>query len=462
VSHIAQVGRKNVRVRVGIAALYLVLTLGAITTVYPFLLMVSTAMKSHVDFNEYTPQAIVPRYLYNESALFQKYVEDRYANNLDDMNGAHYADYPKPQQITPPTNADDTNTQALAKDWETFQQSLPLTFRKTGFGEHDNAPSQLVLRYREYARQKFNGDIQALNTAWTEENVDFDGVTPPFERTALRDWTPDLTNAKVADWQKFKATLPPHFLIAATVDPLYQRWLKEDLYDGDLAKLNSAWGTSFKAWNEITLPRTADNHTTAAAKDWETFIRTKLPLRYIRLTTATVPNLSATLPDQAETRKAWADAVAKTVPVAAITVESPENLWRENLRKAGTTNVEAIRPPLPVGGGLYSGAWTSDFQYTVVLRPRDSVRDHRQSNVCVCPVALPAAVYISSPAFPPRNDGLSRRGRDDTELSAAQRARNAEHVLGTRVAGNGERIFYIPAQRLFRFAAKRALRGGNH
>jgi multiple sugar transport system permease protein len=372
VSHIARVGRNNWRVRAGIAALYVVLTLGAITTVYPFLLMVSTAMKSHVDFNEYSPRAIVPRYLYSEPDLFKKYVEDRYANNLDEMNGAHYADYPKPQDVTPPANADDPATQKLAKDWEQFQKSLPLIYKKAGFGEHDNAPSRLLLLYREYLRRKFNDDIRALNEAWTEENISFDGVTPPFERTALRDWTPDLTNPKVADWQKFKESLPSHFLITATVDPLYQKWLKEDIYESDLAKLNGAWGTDYKAWSEITLRETVDRRTMASARDWETFVRTKLPLRYLSIAEQEGKVLPPLLSDSNNNNdRRQAGIVATNARLMKLHVMSPENLWRESVRRQGIANVEEIRPPQAIVDWNYVRANSTE------LRPEFAGRNFR-------------------------------------------------------------------------------------
>jgi hypothetical protein len=41
--HIGRIGRRGWRVRAGLALLYGLLTLGAITTLYPFALMLSTA-----------------------------------------------------------------------------------------------------------------------------------------------------------------------------------------------------------------------------------------------------------------------------------------------------------------------------------------------------------------------------------------------------------------------------------
>lgn len=277
-SHIPKVGRNNWKVRLAIAGLYLLLTIGGLSTLYPFLVMVSTATKSQVDFNEDPLTTIIPRYWYDDGALLRKYAEDRYANNLDDINAAYNADYAKPGDVKPPENADTPGTQKLAADWEEFTRTLPTGYKKAGFGEHDNAPSRLILRYRDYTRQKFHDNIKALNEAWTEENISFDTVVPPFERTALRDWQPDLNNPKVRDWEEFKTTLPAEFLIVTTVDPLYRKYLREDIYEDSLEKLNATWGTQYTTWNQITF----SDVTKGSQADWMKFRLEKFPQRFTR------------------------------------------------------------------------------------------------------------------------------------------------------------------------------------
>jgi len=281
VSHIPKVGRSSWKVRLSVAFLYILLFVGGLTTLYPFLIMVSTAMKSQVDFNDNPLTTVIPRYWYQENALFQKYVEDRYANNLDDINAAYNADFAKPADVVPPKNVKDPGIQKLAANWQKFSESLPMTYKKVGFGEHDNAPSRLLLLYRDYLRRKFNNDIAALNKAWTEENTSFDTVVPPFERIAVKDWKPDLTNPKVADWEEFKKTLPVHFLITVTVDPAFRKFLREDRYEDDLAKLNTAWGTNFAQWSDVTFGTFAPTAAPSAFTDWNDFGFQKFPARML-------------------------------------------------------------------------------------------------------------------------------------------------------------------------------------
>lgn len=353
-SHIARVGRRSWRVRLGIAVLYLVLIAGAVTTLYPFLLMVSTATKSQVDF---TDLDLLPDYLTDGTALLAKYAEDRYANNLDDLNAAYNATYAKPADVLPPVGADMPGARALAADWEAFAATLPAAHKKAGFGEHDNAPSALLLRYRAHLRDTFGNSIERLNTAWTEENVNFEGVTPPFERTARREWTPDAS-PKMADWIAFKAQLPPHFLIVLNVDPLYRRFLRDEVYEDDIKNLNRTWKMSYTDWQEITLPRTVPDD--ASAGDWATFIRTKFPLRLLTIDASALPawqrflaergrpdpmrrGFPEPLPASGETLTDWMEFVARAAPLSALSADSAENRWRASLAERYRTVAAANR-----------------------------------------------------------------------------------------------------------------------
>ena len=350
-AHIAQVGSKAPKVRAGIAALYVLLTLGAITTLYPFLLMISVATKSQTDYNDFTPKALIPRYWFDDRLLFTKYIEDKYANNLDEVNAAFVTDLPKPSDAATalPAEGEDPFTSSedriCARSWEPFQKSLPPTYRKVGFGEHDNAPSLLLLRFRAQLRKDFGDDIARLNREWTEENVSFDGVVPPFERTALREWTPDLSNPKIRYWYAFRKTLPENFFITTRVDRLYQTFLRQDAYQDDLKKVEAAWGRKLKSWGSVTLPAMVP--TDGSRTDWKRFIRTKFPLRMLSVDADALPvwraflahrkrpnAASASFPDtiplSGEPRTDWMDFIATAAPVTALHANSPENLWRRH------------------------------------------------------------------------------------------------------------------------------------
>ena len=70
--HIAVVGRRSPKARLLIAAIYIILTLGAVTMVVPFWLMVSNSFTSNVDSHDFK---LVPAYFLSDEALFRKYEE---------------------------------------------------------------------------------------------------------------------------------------------------------------------------------------------------------------------------------------------------------------------------------------------------------------------------------------------------------------------------------------------------
>ena len=59
---ISKVGTRSLKVRLAYGAIFLVLILGAVTMVYPFLLMLSGSVKSEADSVEYTPGGSVLLY----------------------------------------------------------------------------------------------------------------------------------------------------------------------------------------------------------------------------------------------------------------------------------------------------------------------------------------------------------------------------------------------------------------
>ncbi|MCL6520139.1 MAG: beta-galactosidase [Armatimonadetes bacterium] len=363
-SIIPTVGRRSWSMRLLIAGLYIVLTLGAITMVYPFLIMLATSTKSGVDVNNYS---VIPKYWYDDSILFAKFAEIKYAADMDAINGYYRTDFAKMEDIAPPQKTPlTTNQMRMVKDWEDFSRTIPLKYMQANYGVISNAPSRLLNEYRAWLRRRFNNDINALNKLYREENESFETVFTPFERTESREWQPEKT-PKMQEWLEFKASLPSEFRRIICIDPLFWTFLKENKYDGDIAKLNKAYGTNYKSFMEVhfspTLP--ADPRQRA---DWEEFARTMLPFRYMVLNSKALPayrkflqnryggNIEEVnriygtsyssfdqivLPKEAPAEGTplvdWMDFISKVVPVTAIKAVNSENLYRQYLfRKYGS------------------------------------------------------------------------------------------------------------------------------
>ena len=98
---IAKVGRQAPKVRLTIFLIYFVLIVGSVTTVYPFWLMVSGSISSNHTSQEFR---LIPRYLYNERALFEAHIWHKYYRygGLEDVE-SHW------KVMVPGTYGDTTN-----------------------------------------------------------------------------------------------------------------------------------------------------------------------------------------------------------------------------------------------------------------------------------------------------------------------------------------------------------------
>src|SRR5262252_1393354 len=73
---LARVGRRSLKMRVAVALVYTALGLGAVTMIYPLLLMLSGSVRSDADFYRASP---LPEYLFgDDDVLWAKYLESKY------------------------------------------------------------------------------------------------------------------------------------------------------------------------------------------------------------------------------------------------------------------------------------------------------------------------------------------------------------------------------------------------
>ena len=333
------VGRKTLKMRAFVGLLYLVLSLGAVTMVYPFLVMLGSSVTSQYEKSSYD---IIPRYLRSDEALFGKYAEDKYKGDMGQINAAYGMNYAGLQDVKPPASVD----AARVHDWDKFAQALPARYKTVGFMGAAAAfsPSPLLDRYHQYLSDRFHADVSVLDRTYNQEDEQFQTVFPPFEQPTKHNWTPD-GSPKSLDWKAFQATLPANYFIVVGADPLYRKWLKEEAHTGEDA------GATLSARPEGE---------SAQRQNWETFVRTKMPFRYVRVAPSALPAYQAYLRGRykndvadfnakygvraasfADVRLPDPDAVPsagpplldwigflRVAPLAALTADTPETRWR--------------------------------------------------------------------------------------------------------------------------------------
>jgi ABC-type glycerol-3-phosphate transport system permease component len=404
---LSTVGRRSRRMRAIITTLYLVLAVGAVTMVYPFLLMVSMSFTSPVDQHEFR---LIPRYWRDDGALFRKYEESKYDENINYFNQFLARDEVKFEDLQPPKHVN----AAAVKDWQEFSRTLPLDSVDLAHQESVSriTPESLV-KYRLFLQRGFKGDLAALNRAYHEVNAAWtEGtITYPADH-----WEDRLNRApetrKYRDFIAFKKSQPARYLIPVSADGVWWDWLRAR-YGKDLKGLCVRHGASYTCYADVHLPARQPANPQQAA-DWEEYVRRELPFHFIRLDPAAADSFRAAMkaryrdlaalnaahqshytdwsqlpvaesvPQEEAGRLDWTDFITSDAPARYFSLVTPEGRYHQWLaekygnvnglnRAYGTQYVsfDAVTPP------RYESDWVEMLAGRGAIRREFAVRNYR-------------------------------------------------------------------------------------
>lgn len=244
---IGQVGRRRFAARFAMTMVYAVLTLGAVTTLYPFALMITTGFKGGTDQND---NRLIPVYWKTLDAqgpqgetavdsLLGKYLDDKYSANLSAMQSARIGGV-------------DVPLERILK-YERFLASLPNHLWEVGFRTSPGqVTGRLSMRYQAWLRSRYK-QIDELNKLYVEESVAFQTIAPPVELLDRRGWRPS-PGAKTRDWQIFKASLPSEFRLPLRTERVYQEFVRAK-YENQFSRVPADVRGSATRFESLTLPK---------------------------------------------------------------------------------------------------------------------------------------------------------------------------------------------------------------
>jgi len=287
---ISTIGRRHWKVRLLIGAMYGILTLGGISMVYPFLLMVAGSTKSNVD----TPASrIIPEYLCSEVGLFRKFAESFFNESGMAMSACWNTGHTSFRLVDLP---DDTGIPLVA-DWEAFLQAVPLPVQAWTLAYMDTVTSRRVMpeNLRAFRRQmidRFGGDLAWMHQEMGTKFQNWSQFKIPVQVFSSRRVRP-LSGAFAAAYQAFAAQQPLWQRYYFSADGFYARMYLKSQYTS-IEAYNAAHGTRHRDWGEIRLAERAPADGRERS-DWMMFVRTILNLYWIRMDAAEAPRYRAYL-----------------------------------------------------------------------------------------------------------------------------------------------------------------------
>ncbi|EDM28161.1 Sugar permease [Lentisphaera araneosa HTCC2155] len=258
--------KKNFSIRILYACMYLILAVGALSMVYPFLLMVSGSMKSRIDENEFN---IVPTYLHDESMLFRKQIESKYNENLQlylQSNGDQVFNF---RNIEMPT----AHKPALVTDWIEFNQTnLPLSWFVIGYGP--TGDGKIIQRnereFRNYIKEVCNNDLTEFSTRFGEplENWFF----LKFQSERLLDRTFLLNRTELfKNFYEFKSKIKSEDRIFMSAMGAYSKFLKQTGAEAEVLK-KKITSPSMERWVRTILHPQFVNFSSDGLSHWNKFL----------------------------------------------------------------------------------------------------------------------------------------------------------------------------------------------
>ncbi len=319
---LSQVGRHSPSQRLARTVLYTVLIAGALTIIYPILVVLGQTISDLYDLRD---NAVVPRYLYNRNELALKYIFDatirlqlmasRHHRNLwtnqmrmrEDRNfyasrpaeyareGLNLEAYPRIvadlDAFKQTQNPDGMPVRRFRiEDWYRPFLRRRYEHRAAAFLRRVHAgggalPEWFTRRYTPAERRRLLGSRERLGVAILNHEMRadyrnfYDVEVPRPENFLMPFWRPDNT-PRARLWHDFKASLPPSQKMLINSDAYWHDFLIARYRK--IEALNAAWHTKHKGFYEIRMPL-APPAAPAVRKDWDAFIVKRWPRRLLRI-----------------------------------------------------------------------------------------------------------------------------------------------------------------------------------
>ncbi|HPR18390.1 MAG TPA: carbohydrate ABC transporter permease [Candidatus Cloacimonadota bacterium] len=245
---ISKVGRKSSKVRLLNILIHVVLLLGSVTMVFPFLMMISASFSSSADSSKFS---LYPGFWFNRDLQFRKYVAARYNEESAQMITQYKNLYRSFDQIGLPSAVNDQ----MFRDWQEFiagTETAACDFilsQQYGRGIYPFNDRNL----RHILQKESDGNIEQFNQKYGFEIQSWDEIVSEEKNILSRNFA--IGESDFAErYQQFKNNRPGWQKVFSSADGHFITDLLKQDYRDDLNFLNSELHTDYRSWSEITIP----------------------------------------------------------------------------------------------------------------------------------------------------------------------------------------------------------------
>lgn len=248
---IGKVGRKSFKMRALNTTIHVVLLLGALTMIYPFLIMVSSSFKSNVDAKSFS---LYPRFFFDEEMLFRKYVEARMNEESTIFQQQYKSRFFSVDFLSLPTSPN----RKQFNDWQQFLEQTASTHTLFDFGISEQFGRGIYPRndraFRNAMKKENDNSLEAFNQRYDEAILSWDEVRVEEKDMLFRKFSGDYSGI-LARYETFRTELPLWHRVYHSLDGHFIANELATSYRGNLDAMNAQLGTQFASWDAVTLSR---------------------------------------------------------------------------------------------------------------------------------------------------------------------------------------------------------------
>lgn len=273
---ISVVGRRYRSVRCVILGIYGVLGLGALSMIYPMMLMLSGSVKSNTDYVWVSP---LPGYLWDDDILWMKYIETKYDNDILLAEAALGEPIGSWRKLAPPEASIEERERAKAFEVFRAQNDWPEHWSRLGDVSFITTLGRNARRYRNAVQERFT-ELDAFSRAIGVSYGSWIQVGPPEVLYESRRFNyPQTPDYQLLEQLKQNAQLADRVVI--NLDGIFwQEFLRPQW--ATIEAYNRAHGTCHTRYDQVLLTA-APPVDGLAREDWSLYVRNDLGLAFIRV-----------------------------------------------------------------------------------------------------------------------------------------------------------------------------------
>ncbi len=282
-SIIGKVARRDPKTRILNLSIHLILILGSLTMLYPFLLMLSSSIKSAVDS---TRMELIPAYLYSDEALYQKYLESRYNEESSRLMDNYPGSWISFAEVSLPQDAN----AAIYQDWQEFIQTAEYGVYHYYVSEHyGRGVYPLAQRqYRKILRQENHNSLVEFNRKYATGAVSWEEISVEEKEIMGRIFT-SSTEGYLGRFREFKESRPLYQKLFVDPDGCFVNSELIPMVGGDLTKLNQLLSSSYTAFDQLRLPSSCPQQGDPLREAWLHYAQNSINIHHLDIASEALP-----------------------------------------------------------------------------------------------------------------------------------------------------------------------------